>query len=152
MEPTAETLMDVEIRHAILVRAEPQRVYDAFTTAEGLDGWFTTGASVDARTGGEICWRWRDWGPDKVTAEDCGPVLEAARPQRFTFRWHPHGAENTTTVQVRFEPVEEGTVVRLREHGYRDTPSGRAAFAECATGWGEALTLLKFYVEHGLRY
>jgi hypothetical protein len=22
----------------------------------------------------------------------------------------------------------------------------------CATGWGEALTLLKFHLEHGLRY
>jgi hypothetical protein len=22
----------------------------------------------------------------------------------------------------------------------------------CATGWGEALTLLKFYLEHGLTY
>ncbi len=42
--------------------------------------------------------------------------------------------------------------MRLREHGYHDTQSGRAAFADCATGWGEALTLLRFYVEHGLRY
>jgi len=23
---------------------------------------------------------------------------------------------------------------------------------ECASGWGEALTLLKFYIEHGIVY
>ena len=42
--------------------------------------------------------------------------------------------------------------MRLREHGYPDTPEGMAGLMSCATGWGEALTLLKFYVEHGLRY
>jgi len=42
--------------------------------------------------------------------------------------------------------------LRLQEHGYQDTPTGRKAFADCACGWGEALTLLKFYVEYGLKY
>jgi hypothetical protein len=51
-----------------------------------------------------------------------------------------------------FEAVEEGTVIRLREFGYYDTPSGRAALIECAAGWGEALTLLKYWVDHGIRY
>ncbi len=32
-----------EIRHSVFVRATPERVYDAMTTAEGLDGWFTSG-------------------------------------------------------------------------------------------------------------
>lgn len=144
--------LDMEIRHSAWVRAEPQRVYDAFTTAAGLDGWFTQGASIDPRPGGEICFRWVDWGPDHVTGEDGGPVLEARRPERFAFQWHPDGDAYATTVEVDFEPANGGTIVRLHEHGYQDTPSGREAFVGCATGWGEALTLLKFYVEHGIRY
>ena len=51
-----------------------------------------------------------------------------------------------------FEKVAEGTVIRLREYGYHDTPSGIKAMLECAAGWGEALTLLKYYVEHNLLY
>ncbi len=43
---------DLEIRHATYVRADPDQVYDAFTTAEGLDAWFTEGADVDPRPGG----------------------------------------------------------------------------------------------------
>ena len=43
-----------------------------------------------------------------------------------------------------------GTIVRLREAGYYNTPSGIRSMVECAAGWGEALTLLKFYVEHGI--
>ena len=52
----------------------------------------------------------------------------------------------------KFEAVENGAIIRLREYGYEDTPSGRRGILECAAGWGEALTLLKFYVEHGITY
>jgi uncharacterized protein YndB with AHSA1/START domain len=145
-------LIDVEIRQNTLVRAEPEKVYDALTTGEGLDAWFTVGSEVDARPGGSITFRWKDWGPDKYTTEAIGPVLEAERPERFVFQWHSDTPDYFTTIEIDFEPVEEGTVVRLREHGYHDTPSGRAALLECAAGWGEALTLMKYYVEHGVTY
>ena len=135
---------------ATLVRAPREQVYDAFTQAKHLDAWFTTGAEVDPRQGGEMRWRWVDWGPDRVTAEDWGLVLEARRPARYVFQWQ--ASLGGTTVEVDFQEHAEGTVVRLREHGYPNTPEGWSSFAECSTGWGEALTLLKFYVEHGLRY
>jgi uncharacterized protein YndB with AHSA1/START domain len=139
-----------EIPVATLVRAPRERVYDAFTRAEHLDAWFTTGAEVDARAGGEMVWRWDRWGPDEVTAEDRGPVLEARRPERYVFGWQEK--LGGTTVEVDFEAHPEGTVVRLCDHGYPDTQEGRESLLDCATGWGEALTLLKFYVEHGVRY
>lgn len=151
-EIRVNTLFNGEIHHATFVRADPERVYAAFTSAQGLDGWFTQGSSVDAYPGGEIRFRWVEWGPDRVSAEDGGPVLEASYPQRFVFRWQPDDPSYFTTVEVDFEAVEGGTVVRLREHGFRDTPAGRRACLDCAAGWGEALTLLKFHIEHGLRY
>ena len=135
---------------ATLVRAPRERAYDALTRADELDAWFTTGAEVDARPGGTMRWRWVDWGPDRVTEEDSGPVLEARRPERYVFRWQAQ--LGGMTVEVDLEEHPDGTVIRLREHGYPDTPAGWAAFCECSTGWGEALTLLKFYVEHGARY
>ena len=139
-----------EIRVATLVRASRERVYDAFTRAEELDAWFTTGAQVDPRPGGEMVWRWVDWGPDRITAEDHGPVLEARRPERYVFRWQ---AElGGTTVEVDFDDHADGALVRLREHGYPDSLEGWRQFSSCSTGWGEALTLLKFWVEHGVRY
>ena len=139
-----------EIRMTTFVRAPRERVYDALTQAEQLDAWFTTGARVDPQPGGMMRWRWVDWGPDHVTDEDWGPVLEARRPERYVFQWQ--AKLGPTTVEVDFEEQPEGTVVRLREHGYPATPEGVAGLMNCATGWGEALTLLKFYVEHGLRY
>lgn len=48
------------IEYATLIRAQAERVYDAFATADGLDAWFTTGASVDARPGGSIMFRFEN--------------------------------------------------------------------------------------------
>lgn len=143
---------EVEITKAILVRASPARVYDAFATADGLDGWFTEGASVDARPGGMIRFRWKNWGPNNITAQDDCPVLEAIRPTRLVFQEHPEGSSQATTIEINFIPHAQGAVVRLREYGFSNTLRGRHALVRQAGGWGEALALLKFYVEHGLRY
>lgn len=140
------------IEYAVLVRASPEQVYDGIAQAEQLDGWFTTGATVEARPGGTIRFRWQDWGPDRVTTEDGGPVLEADRPRRFVFQWSPDGPAYVTTVELTFTAVAEGTVIRLHESGYHDTPIGRRKMIECAGGWGEALALWKVYIEHGVRY
>ena len=139
-----------DIRVSTIVRAPRERVYDALTRASELDAWFTTGATSDPRPGGELVWRWVDWGPNAYTGEDRGPVLEARRPERFVFRWQ--AALGGTTVEVDFAEHPAGTLVSLREHGYPDTPAGWEQHMSCATGWGEALTLLKFWVEHGVRY
>jgi uncharacterized protein YndB with AHSA1/START domain len=139
-----------EIRVSTFIRAPREDVYDALTQAEKLDAWFTTGAEVDARPGGEMVWRWLDWGPERITSEDRGPVLEAARPERFVFGWQER--IGGTTVEIDFVDHDGGTVIRLVEHGYPDTAEGWTQHMCCATGWGEALTLLKMYVEHGIRY
>src|SRR5215468_10872089 len=104
-----------KVSAAILVRATPERVYDAMATAEGLDGWFTTSASVDAHPGGEIRFRWKDWGYGHYTGENGGPVLEARRPERFVFQWKVDTDSYNTTVEIDFEKVEGGTIVRLFE-------------------------------------
>lgn len=143
---------DRKVTFSTLVRAEPERVYDAIATADGLDGWFTTGASVDTRAGGKINLRWKDWGLDHYTGENGGPVLEAKRPERFVFQWKADSGLYDTTVEINFESVNEGTVVHLIEYGYEDSPIGMQDFLNRVSGWAEALTLMKFFVEHGLRY
>jgi len=140
------------IKHQTYILASPKKVYDTITTAKGWDAFFTTGLEVEPHPGGKIVFRWRGHGPNFYHAEAEGVVVEAERPHRFAFQWYPVGRETPTTVSFSLTEQYGGTVVRLTEEGYPDTPEGREMILECAAGWGEALTLLKFYLDHGLVY
>lgn len=134
-----------EVKQTVYIRAPREKVYDAFATAEGLDGWFTRGSRVDARPGGPLLFRWVDWGAEKeINADVPGRVLEAKRPERFVFEWGAPGSEST--VEIVFETRDGGTLVKLREFGFRKIEN----VVENAGGWGEALTLARFWVEHGI--
>jgi uncharacterized protein YndB with AHSA1/START domain len=142
--------MTREVRFATIVRAEPEKVYDAIATADGLDGWFTKGTELDAQPGGSLVFRWQDWGPEKFTGEMVGDVVEARRPDRFSFRWPVDSGSYMTTVTIDIGVHEEGSVVRLVEGVYDDDDVGTQDMLNRATGWAQALTLMKFWVEHGV--
>lgn len=118
------------VSFSILVRAKPERVFDAIATAQGLDAWLTKCVSVEARPGGSVRFRWENWGPDSYTGENGGPVLEARRPERFVFRWKVVSGSYKTAVEINLQQREMGTVVRLVEHGCEDSPEGNAGHAE----------------------
>jgi uncharacterized protein YndB with AHSA1/START domain len=152
------------------IEAPIERVYRTLTTAEGWDAWFTNGTSLDARLGGQLLLRWKDaertrhrvtlWGPVHTGMEVGGPVVAVERNQRFAYEWTTAG--HPTTVDFRLAKRGTGTVLTVTESGYVGDDLGatgvvgqmdnRSPFAMCASGWGEALTLLKFYLEHGATY
>ena len=140
------------IKHQTFIAAPPVKVYDVIASAKGWDSFFTTGMELEAKPGGKMVWRWKDWGPNFYTLDAEAKVVRAERPAVFAFEWYPVGKENPTTVEFKLEARHGGTVVRLTESGYPDTPEGREMILECAAGWGEALTLLKFFVEKGTVY
>ena len=52
----------------------------------------------------------------------------------------------------RFEPLGSGTLVTVVESGYTHRESDLKTLIDCASGWDEVLTRLKFYLEHGVTY
>jgi uncharacterized protein YndB with AHSA1/START domain len=136
----------VEATHKEFIRAPREKVYDAFATTDGLNAWFTEGGSVDARAGGAMKFKFVDWGPDKINVEFAGRVVEARRPERFVYQWGIEKPETTTTVTLTFEEHDGGTIVEVRESGFAEIKNALGNSA----GWGEALTLAKFWVEHGI--
>lgn len=138
------------IRYRTYIAAPPKLVYDTLTSATGWDAWFTQGTELDARPGGSILFRWVDFSVYHYTGQDGGPVLEALPPRRFVFQWTP--GDSTTTVAFDLEPQGPGTAVTITESGHTTSEQDLAALVECAAGWGEAITLLKIYLEHGLTY
>lgn len=86
--------------------------------------------------------------------EGGGPVLAADRPGRFVYQWNPvtDQPDYRTTVELTIEAQEEGVKLSVTDGPYPDSLPGRKALLLCASGWGEALTLVKFHLEHGAVY
>ena len=136
------------VSQVTFIAVSPARVYAALTSAAEWDAWFTSGMELEARPGGFIRFRWRDFGPDSVTLEDGGPVLAAVPGELLSFQWCP--GSSPTTVTIRLEARDTGTRVTLTETGYHDTDEDMEAALHTAAGWGEAMTLFKMYLEHGI--
>ena len=143
-------ILEEKIKQRTFIAASPEKVYDTITSAKEWDSFFTTGMTLEPRPGGKCEFSWKDWGPDFYTLKVPGEVIEAEKPRKFVFKWGPK--EKSTTITFELSPEYGGTVVTLTERGYKNTPESRAMMLECATGWGEAVTLLKFYIEKGIVY
>jgi uncharacterized protein YndB with AHSA1/START domain len=140
------------INHRTYIKADKELIYKILTTSEGWNAWFTdaTFIKINPDGTGDIKLKWTDYGIDKVNIEDGGKILESKPNSTFIFQWSP--GESKTTVSFQLEQYNDGTLVNLKERGYSNSETDLNACIGCAAGWGEALTLLKVYVEHGIIY
>jgi|688.fasta_scaffold618425_2 uncharacterized protein YndB with AHSA1/START domain len=139
------------VKYSTYINAPIDKVFQTITTVDGWNAWFTTEMVLEAYKGGKIKFIWRDWGVDHVDVEDGGEVLEVIPNSRFSFTWHSATAPTTVTFKLR--QLAAGTAVELTDDGYLpEQIAETSGFADCCCGWGEALTLLKFFLEHGVTY
>lgn len=140
------------IKQRTFIAVPPEKVYDTITDASEWDKFFTTGMVLEPKVGGKCHFNWKNWGPDFYTNNSSGEVVTVDRPHQFAFKWYPIGKENPTTICFSLEAKFGGTTLTIEESGYLDTDESRANILSCASGWGEAATLLKFYLEFGVIY
>jgi uncharacterized protein YndB with AHSA1/START domain len=158
MQPNTMTLPD--IAHSVFINVPPSRIYETISTASGWNAWFTTNCILENKPNGKLEFFWKDWGPGLFSVTVSGEVVESIQNRKFVFLWQSEGSmtgisamgtdgkRGMTKVTFDLEPRGEGTVVTVIDSGFTDIIS----FRECSLGWGEALMLLKFYLEHGLTY
>ncbi|MFD1358882.1 SRPBCC domain-containing protein [Fictibacillus halophilus] len=140
------------ITHRTYIKADPEEIFKILTTSQGWNAWFTDDTSIKLTPEGtgEIRLRWIEFGSNKENIEDGGRILEAISNKSFIFQWTP--GERKTTVSFKLEPYKEGTLIILKETGYSNSDKDLTACIGCAVGWGEAMMLLKIYIEHGIVY
>jgi uncharacterized protein YndB with AHSA1/START domain len=136
-----------DILHSTKVRADPQTVFELISTGEGWNKWFTHASKFDARVGSPVLLVWSGWSDDGSDITDHGEVMECDPGKRFALTW------NTPPSLITFTISEHpaGSWLQVVETGIPQTKAGLARFGECAVGWGEALTLVRCYAEHGIR-
>lgn len=136
------------------VAATPERVFDLLSTKEVERWWRDPGRS-----------HWEDWKADlhvqgqwsvTVRLDDggsnagWGEFVEIDAPHKLVmtrvFKQHPLQGKRETTIIYRFESIENGTRVTVREEGYvgrRDAAYVNAERWELVLGW------LAAYIESG---
>ena len=127
--------------HRIRIKAQPDQVYKAVSTTEGLKGWFTPDIEGDVAPGktalfrhegrDNFRWKFTEMTPATLSRWECveGP-----------------GAAAGTKVMFRLKADGQTTVV---ECDHDEWPDKHGAFEACNTLWGILMGRLKEYSETG---
>jgi uncharacterized protein YndB with AHSA1/START domain len=143
------------IDKTIEIRATPERVWRALTSAEELSAWFQV--DVEGAIGVD-----REVWMTSTHTEHAGQrfnvrFVELTPPRRLVWQWHPgevdpnvdYSREPRTTVTFTLEPSERGTRLTVSETGFdRITLARRAkVFKDNSQGWTEVVVWLQTYAE-----
>jgi len=143
------TTASLTVECSTFIKAHIHKVFQTLTTPQGWNAWFTKEMFIEPRKGGKIEFVWRDWGANHVDIEDGGTITAFEPNSKFAFTWHSDTSPTTVTFNLR--QLGNGTLVNLTDAGYKlEQITDQSGFADCCCGWGEALTLLKFYCEYGI--
>ncbi|MBL7865690.1 MAG: SRPBCC domain-containing protein [Cyclobacteriaceae bacterium] len=130
-----------DIFHQFRIEAQPQKVFDAFCSQQGLNDWWTARSSGVPKAG-EVYTFW--FGPEydwRATVAHVVPGREIT--------WQMTQAMDdwvNTRVGIRLTADKEGTLVDFFHEGWREANPHFRISNFC---WGTLLTGLKNYVERG---
>lgn len=133
----------VDILHRVGISAPAARVYESFTTIEGLSRWWTSDLTGDPRPGGRI--EFRFGGPDRRIVMD---VVSATPDTQVVWRGVEGGPAEwvDTTLTFDLEASGDETVLRFTHAGWREPVE---FMAHCSTKWAYFLLGLKAGFEGG---
>lgn len=140
----------VNIPHNVFIEATPEQVYEAISTEKGWASWFSGSSFRLDEEGGEVGISWKNEAGDSFQPRLTGQIKDSNPGQGFAFEWQP--ADTKTVVSFALEKYKNGTLVAFEETGFSTSEAGLQALVTHATGWAEALTLMKLYIEHGITY
>lgn len=129
----------------IYIKAEPERIWEALTTAEFTQQYFhATDIQSDWKPGSTVTYLNQD-GSTAVT----GKVLTANPPLELSISWQVHynevaKKEPASKVTFLLEQVEDATKLVLT---HEDFPDNSVVFPEITKGWIAILSNLKTLLE-----
>ena len=124
------------------VDGEPQRVFRAWQSPDALTTWFPDSVDGSLAVGARSVLVF----PSRRVWCD---VVQVEPDVKFQFRWPWLDNDRlVTTVMVTVTPRGYGSVVSLEDGPFDLTvPGGLDAYADCLSGWGEALANLRAVID-----
>ncbi len=141
------------IERELYVDASPEVVFDVVSSPEHVTAWWPDDARYEVAPGSTGHIAFGD--PEAGGHVESFTVVEAEPPRTFSFRWtHPAGEvagpENSLLVTFELVPSGAGTLVRMRETGFRERGWEVAVLEEQyeahVRGWAFYLPRLVAYV------
>jgi uncharacterized protein YndB with AHSA1/START domain len=135
------------------IRARPQIVFEAVTTAEGIAHWWGPDAGPvlvaesDPRVGGRYRVRFLRM-LDSTEYESSGEFLEIVPPERVVMSWRWKGSAEDpgeSRVEIILKPVPEGTELTFTHALLHDEETRRSH----EDGWTGSLRKLEAYLARG---
>ena len=144
------------VRAQILVHANIDNVWKAWTTEAGIKSFFAPGCSVAAQVGGQYEIYFNPTGEAGKRGAEGTKILALEPDRMLAFTWNnpPHIAPirwQYTSVVVKLTPIgADRTRVSLSHTGWGDSKDWDLAFAYFSKAWrDQVLPYLKYSLEVG---
>ena len=125
-------------------------VFDAVVKSDRMKKYFLDDASSDLVEGQAVTWHWDDYGENPVT------VRKVIENERIELAIDSREWDKTTTeayevlVILEFEALDDGTLLRISEQGWKTDAEGLKGSHDNCGGWMHMATCLKAYLEYGI--
>ncbi len=125
-------------------------VFDAVVSSERMKNYFVNGASSDLVVGETVTWHWDHYGENPVVVRKvvANELIELAIDSKEWDKTKDDAYE--VLVIFEFEELEDGTMLRITEQGWKTDADGLKASHENCEGWTHMAMCLKAYIEHGI--
>ena len=136
------------ISKQVTVKAPIEKVWQAWTTSEGIKTFFAPEARVEARVDGPFEIYINPYAAPGLKGADDMRILALQPPSMLSFTWNappslPEVRKQRTYVTVRLKPVAEGTQVTIAHGGWGDGGEWDKAYAYFDKAWGNVLNNLE---------
>lgn len=152
-----------DLRFTVRIKAKPEQVYRALTSATELCRWWLAAAETDARNVGRFRMVWprvqrrdaeqvaRAFPPYGVAIGDSeGYFVDLEPGRKVAWMWKlPRKAQYPALSSFFIQPRGTGSEITLLHAGFSTRPAADRAYTGCAEGWEDCLAKLKLYLETG---
>ena len=131
-----------DILHELNIKTEPEHLFKAITTQEGLSSWWTRDAEAKPKVGSEALFGFGN----RMTVFRM--TINALEPGRRV-EWHcvgDHPEWKGTRITFEMKPLADGKETALR-FAHADWRSPDGWMAPCSYSWAQILERLKHYAE-----
>ena len=149
-----------DIRFSLRIKAKPEQIYRALTSATELCRWWLQGAETDARSAGRFRMVWpkltcadgrRVFPRDAAVGESEGFFVDLEPGRKVAWMWRLPRKNRVIPPLVNFfiQKKLRGCEVVLLHPGFSSAPAAERYLRGCTEGWEDCLVKLKLYLETG---